>query len=225
MDVDSGTTNSQFKLGATLANATPLLTGDLANNYLYLKSDSHRLYFGAGDDAYLNYDGTDLQVSPKVVGSGYLNVNGTIQQDGRFAEIYVDDGSTAQSIPTGATATKATGFTTNGPSSDCTADVANDKITITKTGIYQVSQDASFASGTANVVWQGHIYVGGVKTHVGWERKTGTANDVGDAGHAGLIDITSVPVDIDLRIVHDNGGSVNFVPSHMAIVVNYIGAT
>jgi hypothetical protein len=32
MDVDSGTTNSQFKLGATLANATPLLTGDLANN-------------------------------------------------------------------------------------------------------------------------------------------------------------------------------------------------
>jgi len=52
-----------------------------------------------------------------------------------YAEIYLYDGSTAQSIPTGATYTKVTAYTTNGLSSNCTADAGNDKITITETGV------------------------------------------------------------------------------------------
>lgn len=57
----NNSTNDLFTLGDTASNATPLLTGDLANNYLHFKSDSHRLYFGAGDDAYWHYDGTKYQ--------------------------------------------------------------------------------------------------------------------------------------------------------------------
>jgi len=71
----SNTTDDLFLLGNAHANATPLLTGDLANNYLYLKSDSHRLYFGAGDDAYINYDGTDLNIVTDAVAASDLKID------------------------------------------------------------------------------------------------------------------------------------------------------
>jgi hypothetical protein len=54
----------------------------MANNYLYLKSDSHRLYFGAGDDAYLNYDGTDLVCNPAAVGTGAFKITGLLNNTG-----------------------------------------------------------------------------------------------------------------------------------------------
>ena len=40
--------------------------------------DGKKLYFGAADDASITYDGTNLLIDPKEVGSGYLQVDGEI---------------------------------------------------------------------------------------------------------------------------------------------------
>ena len=46
------------------------------NGNLFLNADNNKLYLGAGKDASIYYDGTDLIIDPKVVGSGSLNLNG-----------------------------------------------------------------------------------------------------------------------------------------------------
>lgn len=50
--------------------------GNTSTTGLYLPADNYKLYFGAGDDASISYDGTNLIINPKVVGSGYLSVLG-----------------------------------------------------------------------------------------------------------------------------------------------------
>jgi len=47
-----------------------------------IPADSQKLYFGAGDDATVYYDATNLIINPKAVGSGILDVLGTLQTDG-----------------------------------------------------------------------------------------------------------------------------------------------
>ena len=54
--------------------------------------------------------------------------------EGVYGEIYLHEGSTAQSIATGATYTKVDGFVSDGVSKNCTNDAANDKITVTEDG-------------------------------------------------------------------------------------------
>jgi hypothetical protein len=143
-----------------------------------------------------------------------------------FGEIYVADASTAQSIPTGATYTKITAFTTNGQSANTTPDAANDKIIITQTGKYRVEGSFSFTSGTANVVFRGAAFLNGVEqSQVHFKRKVAVAADAGNAGFTGFIDVTTVPWDLDFRVRHDNAGSVDVTIEYANLNVEYIGTT
>lgn len=149
-----------------------------------------------------------------------------LKKAGTAAEIYVADGSTAQSIPTGVTYTKSTAFTNNGESSNCTSDATNDKITITKTGKYRVSGAFSGQSGTANVVFRGAAFLNGVEQdRVHFKRKFATASDSGSMSFTGFIDVTSVPVDLDFRVRHDNAGSINLTIEYANLNVEYWGET
>jgi len=47
-----------------------------------LTGDNRKLYFGSGDDASISYNGTNMVINPKEVGSGILDVAGTLQTDG-----------------------------------------------------------------------------------------------------------------------------------------------
>lgn len=61
-------------------NATSVLDViDGGNTRLLL--DSQLLVFGAGQDATITYDGTNMIINPKLVGTGYLGVSGTVQVD------------------------------------------------------------------------------------------------------------------------------------------------
>lgn len=53
---------------------------DTAHNFL--GKDNVKSYFGAAQDASITYDGTDMVINPKEVGSGILDVLGTLQTDG-----------------------------------------------------------------------------------------------------------------------------------------------
>lgn len=56
--------------------------------------DDRRAYFGAGDDARISYDGTDLKIEPAVVGTGEMKVvGGSVELDAAEA-IYLGDANT-----------------------------------------------------------------------------------------------------------------------------------
>jgi hypothetical protein len=156
-----------------------------------------------------------------------LEVVGRVIEDGTYGNIHVHTATAAaQSIPTGTTYTKSTGFSDNGLSSNMTADATNDKLTITKAGVYSVYHNSSFSSGTANVIWWGALFLGGVEQNqCHWQRKTSSSGDVGSAGQSCLIDVTSVPADLDLRVRHDNGGSINYTMDYAGITATYEGET
>lgn len=148
-----------------------------------------------------------------------------VEQDApMYAEIYVHDASTAQSIASGATYTKSTAWTTNGVQKNCTADAANDKITFRHTGHYFVSGSFSIASGTANVNVLGSVFLDGTEIDkIHWRRKIGTANDEGVTAFSGIIDVDAVGEDLDFRMRHDNGSAVNITITYANLSVHYIG--
>ena len=73
----------QSSAGAALTYIEP--DGEIA-----LAQDSKALKLGAGLDATLMYDGTNLLVNPKAVGTGYLNVQGVTLVDDKVAFTQTD---------------------------------------------------------------------------------------------------------------------------------------
>ena len=155
-----------------------------------------------------------------------LEVNGRVIDEGAFAEIYVADGSTAQSIATGATYTKLDGFATDGVQRNATAASATDKITITNTGIYKVTASINGSSGGANITFKYSVFLNGVEQdQCHSHRKYAGAGDNGSSAITCFIDSTTADWDIDLRARHDDGGAVNFTPTYMTLDLNYLGET
>jgi len=148
------------------------------------------------------------------------------RQQPAYAAIHCHDASAAQNVATGATYVKITAFTDNGFSLNCTPDAANDKITITKTGYYKVVGSVSFSCGTNNVTWFASAFLNGVEQdQIHFTRKIGTAGDVGNSALTGIIDVTTAPWDLDLRMRHDNGGTVSVTVSYANINVEYLSET
>jgi len=141
-----------------------------------------------------------------------------------YAEIYVEDGSTAQTIPTGTAYTQITAYKTNGLSNNCIADADENRISITVIGKYKVSYTASYTSSVNNVTFRGtvfanndeigNIHSGGQMGLIGALRST--------ACH-GFINVTSVPTYIDVRVRHDNGGNVGITHVYANLSVERIG--
>ena len=234
----NATTNAMaYKYGIWLSD----ITGGTTDNYsiytglgdvrhgddLILNgADNDKLWLGAGKDASLSYNGTNLIINPKEVGAGDLSVLGRIEEEGTFAEIHSHDNATTQSIPTGATYTKITTLDNNGENANCTADATNDKITITKTGRYLVNGSFSFSCGTNNVTFFGSAFLNDVEQNqIHWTRKIATGGDIGSASFTGIIDVTITPWDLDVRFRHDNVGDITLTLSYANINTVYLGET
>jgi len=157
---------------------------------------------------------------------GTVMINDYLYQAGTYAEIWLADGSTDQAIATGASYVKLTHFTDNGASSNCTAAAASDKITITKAGLYLVSGSCSFSCDTNLVSFRIAAFLDGTEQdHIHFIRKMGAGGDIGSASMTGIIDVTSVPLDLDMRARHDNGGSVDIQMNYSNFNVLYLGET
>ncbi len=141
------------------------------------------------------------------------------------AELYVSDGSTAQSIPSGATATKLTGFTTgrDAGTGAVDEDVANDQITLNKNGWYEVTVTLSLKCGTANTEADFEVYLDGVaQQNIHVDRKFAN-NDVGAMSMSGFVEVTGAPDNIDVRCKHDGGSAVNFTMQSCNMRASYLG--
>jgi len=197
---------------------------------LRLISASNTLLIGnsaAGVDYRLGFDGENNNGYIRWwEDEAYFDFDHYIAQPGVFASIYVTGGSAAQEIATGASYVKTTAFTTNGENSNCTSDQTNNKITITKTGKYRVVGRCCALSEFANVVWEGVAFLDGVaKTNLHFKQKLTTNTDVNNMGFNDLIDVPSVPVDLDLRVRHDSGGGVEITMEYATLNVEYVGST
>lgn len=133
-----------------------------------------------------------------VTGTGDHTFSGPVAAPGVYASIYVEGASAAQTLTTGGTYYKLTAFTTDGPAANCTADAANDRITVTKTGTYMINMGVSFA-GTANATMVFKIYKNGSAIPgLTFRRKLGTGGDVGRGAITGLAALTANDV-LDVR--------------------------
>ena len=145
----------------------------------------------------------------------------------QFGELWVADGVTAQSIATGVTYTKLTGWANDGQENGgIDNDVANNKIIINKVGKYLINCSINGASGSNNTTFKFAVFLNAVeqdKIHM--HRKFASGGDKGSGAMTGIIDVTTVPWDLDVRARHDNGGAVNFTPSYMNINCVQIGGT
>lgn len=212
-------TSPFFNMGGNATNSTIFGGGVRNDNFRRIRiTAGGELLFGSGSS---DSDTRLYRAAEDIIGT-----DGIFIEQGIYADICVHDNTTSQSIPTGTTYTKITQFTQNNLSSNCTADYSNNKITITKTGIYKVSGSFSFASGTANVNILGAAFLGGTEQDcIHFRRKISTANDEGSASFTGFIDVTTANTDLDFRVRHDNGASVNITFTYANLNVEYLGET
>lgn len=153
--------------------------------------------------------------------------NGLSTLSGSYAGIYVQNGSTAQSVPTGSTYTKLTGFTTDMVANDCTADAASDKITITRTGHYKVSGTISFSLSNTfgtSTYWSAFLDGSEIASAQSVFRPA-TNNMPYTTGFSGFVDVTSAPLDLDMRMYHSNGAAVDVTLISTQLTVERLGDT
>ena len=167
----------------------------------------------------------DMVFKTNSIEAARITSGGYFYKKGTFADIYVVGNSSAQSIANGTTYVKLTHYANNGESSNCTSDAANDKITITKAGRYRITANSSSYTGNAGITFTFQIFAGGtaISTIAPSERKFTTANDIFGGVMQGFYNASSVPVDIDVRCIHDSGTSQNITVKHSNLNVEYIG--
>lgn len=155
---------------------------------------------------------------------GVLFAEGSKVQKRQEACIYMaEEGSTAQSIPSGATPTKITPFTANlGGNVGAVPDHANDRIVAGRAGVYLCGFTRTYAVGTANVTWHVGIAVNGaVQQQTIQSVKTASTSTPYYAA-------TNVPIIcaegdvVDVRMWHDNGAAVNITYEHATLYVSAI---
>lgn len=145
---------------------------------------------------------------------------------GCFGGIHVHDATASQSIASGSAYTKLSCFTDNDPSSNCSADAANDKITLTKTGYYQVFGKISTTASGNNILIKLAAFLGDVEqNNCHSQVKLGAAGDMNTLHVIGIIDCTSENTDLDLRLAHDSTSSVDVTIKYANLNVQWIGNT
>ncbi len=78
----TGGTEAWLRAG-TFAGVKVINTGSITSlgGTVKLQADNQKLLFGAGDDASIYYDGTNMVINPKEVGTGYLDILGNLDLD------------------------------------------------------------------------------------------------------------------------------------------------
>lgn len=139
-----------------------------------------------------------------------------------YGEIYVADGSTAQTS-IGTTPAKITGFAANGLSEGTTPDHTSDQITVGSDGVYHISFNCSW-TGTTNAVYELHGRLNGAEQgNLGIHRKIGTGTDVGSAGFQGFLTLSASDI-ITVYVESGNGGGTDtFTPVDMNLTVTKVG--
>lgn len=123
-----------------------------------------------------------------------------------FGEISCKGGSTSIDLPTAGTYVLMTNFDTDGASNQCTNDsTTNNRITVSRAGIYKVSFTASFSGTVSATFYIGVFKNGAIQNNIHVSRKLGIGGDVGCVSASGYISM-AVNDYIDLRATGGTNG-------------------
>ena len=142
-----------------------------------------------------------------------------------YGELYVYNNTTADSLSTG-TWTQMTRFDTAGQSNLVTVSTANDDLTITKAGVYQINVSASF-SGSGSVTFYGGVWKNNGATqltNLQIHRKLGAAGDVGCVSMSGFADLAANDT-LEIWIRQDSGVSKNITIQDCCLSCVMVGGT
>lgn len=193
----------------------------------FSNADDGGIYFTTAGVRQLSIRRTGSATFASSVSCASLTSTGLITGLGTYAQIYLSDGVTTHAIPSGTSYTLINTFNTaqgvNGPSNDATADKANNKITLTRAGTYKIDFSINVSCGTNNVVTRVVVFAGGVEQPaIHAATKLATSGDPYNLAGNGMITVAA-NTDIDLRVRHDNGGSVTYTPVYMTFNAHKIG--
>ena len=197
--------------------------------HAYLRSDSSLLYFGAGDDATINYDGTNMIINPKVVGSGYLEIQGDTIWTGSgnglpYGSCYGNEIAWSQ-----ASAAQNTWYNvsdtdmTDGQLNLVTHD-GSGKLTTSKAGKYLINYSASVSCSANNHHIEGGIYTSGGAANDGqcsWYPQT--ANAEGVVNSTAILNL-GANATIEFCIRTATAGTPTLSVNHLNITMVMVGA-
>ena len=140
-------------------------------------------------------------------------------------QIYTYDGVGTQTLTLADTWYLVTQWDNNGYGVNTTPDQANNKITLTTTGYYLLSYQVAF-SGSANSRYGLSTRLDGVQQNrARTTRVIGATGDVGSCSAMGIIDVTAVPVDLELWVRSPSGANRTFNVVNSQLVVHKIAST
>ena len=190
------------------------------------------IVFGAGFDANIYYDGIDLIINPKLVGTGAVHILGDLlfTGDGHglpFGEIYAHNNITTMSVSS-AGYTQVVIFDTNGESNNTTPDHTNDYITIVEAGRYLLTVSLTVinnagATHTIDVdVSKNNKAADFNNCHASRTLAAGT--DKGSISISGIIDV-AVNDTIEVWITTDRVVASNIIIEDITLSIVHIGGT
>jgi len=136
-------------------------------------------------------------------------VSDLLGANAEYGEIYAASAGTTQSTINSSTYTKIDQFDTEGVSLGASVSQANDQITLSSAGVYQVSMGLSF-SGTASETYTIALHVDGVEAaNTKIIRKLGTGGDVGQVAGTTFHSFSGGEV-LDLRVKSLAGSGDDF---------------
>jgi hypothetical protein len=143
-----------------------------------------------------------------------------------FAEIFVEGSTATITVDSDIPDVIITQFDTNGESNNCTADVANDKITFIEEGKYMVTISVS-VSISSGVTTELHIrgYLNGVEQTNVHSHRTLATTQVGSMSLSGIIDVTTSGWDLDVRANIDSSTARSLTVEDITLTAIQIGGT
>lgn len=143
-----------------------------------------------------------------------------------FAGIYAHDSTDTINVDSDDADTIVDQWSVNVPSNNCTPDQASNKITFTKTGKYFVAFSAAvFLNGGATVQVTFHAFLGGVLQPCLHAHRTISTTNKGSLSFSSFIDVTSVPLDIDVRANIDSATARSLTVEDAQLNVIQVGGT
>ena len=140
--------------------------------------------------------------------------------------IYVKDSGATVSVDSDIADVLVTQWTTNTDATNSTPDAANNKITITKVGHYLVSfSTASRISAGVAVRLYFNGYLGGnIQDNLHAHRSISSV-DTGSLSFCSIIDVTTVPVDLDVRANIDSSTARDLVVEDAQLTILQVSGT
>lgn len=217
LDIEAG---ENIRITKILNNRGILFKIDAKSNNSYAVFGNAKSFTSLIDTPsnYKGYSGYQLRVDP------YESKLEFFRPTVSFGEIHTHDNTGTQAIPTGLSAyTQTNSFTDSGVNIGVSIYPDQDKIIVPNIGYYRVDSSFSFSCGTNNTTFYGALFMNGAEVdQVHFERKIGTAGDRGNASATGIIGVTQANTQLDIRLKHDSGATVNINMYYANLNIQYI---